>query len=398
MAATVNARDLALAATSPRIVAVPLPTNVSVDFGSNVTGAAKPANNATVNRITTSATAPASPVNGDIWIDTSTTPAVVKTRISGAWYASANYTTNTNQLTDGAGLGLTALWASVTGTGKPANNADVTTTILAASGTSIVMTNAQLFKSAAGVAGVFIGSGGIFGKNASGVTTFSIDGATGAASFAGNLSTDGQVYAYGSSTTLAGTAAMSGYSTTASSYGVVGKSTLFNGVGGFAAAAAMAGVFGQNITAGGIGISGTASGATSYAGYFNNATGFGVYSTGWIESTKTIRSTGALTPTSGAGVEMLYSASTGILQAYNRSTSAYMPMYVSGSTVVLNGPAGGRTATLNASGFASSHGFGCNGKTPQTAVTVNAASTDLATVVALCNQLRAALIANGIAV
>ncbi len=42
--------------------------------------------------------------------------------------------------------------------------------------------------------------------------------------------------------------------------------------------------------------------------------------------------------------------------------------------------------------------FGCNGKTAQTAYTVNAACTDLPTVVALCNQLRAALVANGIAV
>lgn len=43
-------------------------------------------------------------------------------------------------------------------------------------------------------------------------------------------------------------------------------------------------------------------------------------------------------------------------------------------------------------------GFGCNGKTAQTAVTVNANSTDLASVIALCNQLRAALIANGITI
>ena len=42
--------------------------------------------------------------------------------------------------------------------------------------------------------------------------------------------------------------------------------------------------------------------------------------------------------------------------------------------------------------------FGCNAATPQAPATVNAASTDLATVVALCNQLRAALIANGICV
>lgn len=40
----------------------------------------------------------------------------------------------------------------------------------------------------------------------------------------------------------------------------------------------------------------------------------------------------------------------------------------------------------------------CNGATPQTEASVNAASTDLASVIALCNQLRAALIANGICV
>jgi hypothetical protein len=43
-------------------------------------------------------------------------------------------------------------------------------------------------------------------------------------------------------------------------------------------------------------------------------------------------------------------------------------------------------------------GFGVNGASPQAAAAVNAASVDLATVIALCNQLRAALIANGICV
>lgn len=42
--------------------------------------------------------------------------------------------------------------------------------------------------------------------------------------------------------------------------------------------------------------------------------------------------------------------------------------------------------------------FGCNGKTPQGSYAVNAACTDLATAVALINQLRTALIATGIAV
>jgi len=42
--------------------------------------------------------------------------------------------------------------------------------------------------------------------------------------------------------------------------------------------------------------------------------------------------------------------------------------------------------------------FGCNAATPQGKATVNAASTDLPTAIALVNQLRAALIANGICV
>lgn len=46
----------------------------------------------------------------------------------------------------------------------------------------------------------------------------------------------------------------------------------------------------------------------------------------------------------------------------------------------------------------SSGGLGCNGKAAQAAFTVNAAATDLATTQALVNQLRAALIAIGIAV
>lgn len=42
--------------------------------------------------------------------------------------------------------------------------------------------------------------------------------------------------------------------------------------------------------------------------------------------------------------------------------------------------------------------LGTNGKAAQGSAAVNAACTDLPTVVALCNQIRALLIANGIAV
>lgn len=54
-------------------------------------------------------------------------------------------------------------------------------------------------------------------------------------------------------------------------------------------------------------------------------------------------------------------------------------------------------ATLASAGLSLSTGFGCNAKAPQAAVAVDAAATDLSTVINLCNQLRAALIANGIA-
>lgn len=51
-------------------------------------------------------------------------------------------------------------------------------------------------------------------------------------------------------------------------------------------------------------------------------------------------------------------------------------------------PSGGGSTKLQ--------GFACNNATPQAAYTLNVASTDLASVVALCNQIRTALINNGV--
>lgn len=67
-------------------------TNTLIDW-SLVAGTGKPADGATVNRLTYAASAPGSPIDGDIWVDTSGSPAVVKLRISGAWQASANLST-----------------------------------------------------------------------------------------------------------------------------------------------------------------------------------------------------------------------------------------------------------------------------------------------------------------
>lgn len=82
----------------------------------------------------------------------------------------------------------TADWQTqVSGTGKPANNADVTATVLSSAATSITMASAQLLKYSSGLAGIAFGSGGLFGTDASGNTTFSIVGSTGAATFKGNI-------------------------------------------------------------------------------------------------------------------------------------------------------------------------------------------------------------------
>ncbi len=83
----------------------------------------------------------------------------------------------------------TVTWSTgVVGAGKPSDGADVTTTILSASGTAIVMTASNLFKSSSGLGGVFIGSGGLLGKNTSGVQTFAINATTGAIALIGAIS------------------------------------------------------------------------------------------------------------------------------------------------------------------------------------------------------------------
>jgi hypothetical protein len=120
MAAIVNARDALLQAAGTRFT---VPSLLGTLDYASITGATKPADNATKNIVTYSAVAPANPVNGDIWVDTSVTPNVQKLRVAGAWQIGANLTTNTSHLTDGANLGGTAAWSGVSGAGKPADYA-----------------------------------------------------------------------------------------------------------------------------------------------------------------------------------------------------------------------------------------------------------------------------------
>jgi hypothetical protein len=95
----------------------------SKQLWNQVTGTGKPADGATVNNVTYSATQPGTATNGDIWVDTSSAPNKVRVRVSGAWQLAANNATDTLHLSDGAGLGTRATWSNVTGSGRPADNA-----------------------------------------------------------------------------------------------------------------------------------------------------------------------------------------------------------------------------------------------------------------------------------
>lgn len=109
-----------------------------------LTGIATGATNTTAY---TQSTAPTSPNNGDVWNDTSTNPVTIKLRVAGVWVTAGNLITGTNQITDNAGLGTTATWTGVVGTGKPADNATVGAiagTNLRDSGGTLVLDNGFL--------------------------------------------------------------------------------------------------------------------------------------------------------------------------------------------------------------------------------------------------------------
>lgn len=58
-----------------------------------VSGEGKPANGATRNVVKSSAAAPGSPLDGDVWVDTGATPSITKVRVADAWVSAANLST-----------------------------------------------------------------------------------------------------------------------------------------------------------------------------------------------------------------------------------------------------------------------------------------------------------------
>lgn len=172
---------------------------------------------ATKNTVTYSSTAPASPGNGDVWVDTSATPNITKIRVSGAWQIGANYVTNTNQVTDGANLGGTSTWAGVSGAGKAADNATVGATFGTNISGQITSANASTFIAAAAINTAQIGTLNASVITAGTITTDRIQ--VGAVSNAVLLS--------GASTSLTVTAATS--SATIATHVLISASKAING-------------------------------------------------------------------------------------------------------------------------------------------------------------------------
>jgi hypothetical protein len=214
-------------------------------------------------------------------------------------------------------------WSTVTGTGKPADNADVTASILGNSGTSIQVTSSTLFKTTTGVGGVFIGGGGIIGKDGSGNVTFSIDGTTGAPVFKGditggaNINISGTGKFTGTTTTgLSYSAAVLGDATGHSSqHGVVGLSGTVGGL-----FPTPAGVYGSGVR-GVWGVSSTAYASGGYAGLFEGTGAAGV---------------GGTTTTSH-GVEGVATASGGVAVWAQASSGTEVGVEISRGTFKWNG-------------------------------------------------------------
>jgi hypothetical protein len=311
-------------------------------------------------------------VSADAIVDGTTNKAYTgteQTKLSGI-AAGATKVTNTNQLTDGAGLGTTATWSGVSGTGKPANNADVTSSTITSgvtiTGGGITINGGGSVKGGqtdyATGTGFFVGYSGSAYKFSVGDTTnyIKFDGSTFSCSLLGSFktATSGQRVAldsvnnelvfYGDrgDTTIAGvvklsttdasncyiTAGNSSYGTKSGIwggshssegiigysyhlYGVYGKSIANHGIcGETQASGAFAGVYGASTT-GGYGVFGYATGSHAVIG--SSSGGHGVY--------------GYSTYSSGTGVYGLTTGSSGYgvygegpnIGGYFKSTGAY---------------------------------------------------------------------------
>lgn len=147
------------------------------------------------------------------------------------------------------------------------------------------------------------------------------------------------------------------------------------------------------------------------------AAGLFCYNAFWASNTRTyplVAAVSGLSETSGAsnltitdlaGAIFQYNDDAGTSNTFTRAYGVWIKDGVGATTAYglkINNIASGISASYaiyTGTGQIRFGGaFGCNGATPQGKYTVNAASSDLATVIALTNQIRTALINNGICV
>jgi len=118
-----------------------------------------------------------------------------------------------------------------------------------------------------------------------------------------------------------------GLGTTVSDYG-----TEYTGIAQFT------GKFGieNSNTAGGIASSalGTSGTHTWYVGAARTLA-MTITTSGLVDTAKTLRVTGQADPGSGSGVEILYTGANGIIQAYNRTGAAFLPLTISALSLTL---------------------------------------------------------------
>ena len=92
----------------------------------------------------TTPTTPTPPYDkGDLWVLNSTIKVTTIDRTSGTgiasdWATVSNYTSKTSELSDDANLGKKAEWDSISGTGKPQDNADITLDHFAGNGINLI--------------------------------------------------------------------------------------------------------------------------------------------------------------------------------------------------------------------------------------------------------------------
>ncbi|MEY4762740.1 MAG: hypothetical protein RLZZ200_2596 [Pseudomonadota bacterium] len=183
---------------------------------------------------------------------------------------------------------------------------------------------------AAGKNGVVMTRKGLLGVK-DGVATFWLNAATGDATFSGTVA--GAVLNIGSGNTPGG------FAFEVNSAGAFWTDSILGGIGYFSNAAALSNDALTGVAAAGSTKAGVAGLSANAAGYGvhakNTAGGISLYSEGWAEVGGTLRATGQTTGMWGVGVEMVYVAGVGYVQAYDWDNTLYKPLRLDGSTLTL---------------------------------------------------------------